>query len=128
MGRCRRQRRIYNLRSELDSSRGHRFRTRSDTEVLVHAYEEYGDAFLERLDGMYGFALWDARKKKLFIARDRLGMKPVYYSVRGGALAFSSEVKALLTLPGFPRLIETLYKTIWQSGTPSLRALCSRVC
>ena len=94
---------IYNfreLRKRLEA-RGHSFRTRSDTEVLVHLYEEHGDGFLAHLEGMYGFALWDEREKKLIVARDRLGIKPVYYWKSGGVLAFASEIKAFLALPGF---------------------------
>jgi asparagine synthase (glutamine-hydrolysing) len=93
---------IYNfraLRADLQS-RGHRFRTGSDVEVLVHLYEEYGDAFLEHVSGMYGLALWDARRRRLMLARDRLGQKPLYYRVTGRGIVFASEVKALLKAPG----------------------------
>jgi len=93
---------IYNfreLRRELES-KGHRFKTQSDTEVLLHAYAEHGDAFVTRLNGMFGFALWDARKRRLLIGRDRLGIKPLYYLNDGKRLAFASEAKALLQLPG----------------------------
>jgi asparagine synthase (glutamine-hydrolysing) len=93
---------IYNfreLREEL-TRQGHQFRTGSDSEVLIHAYAEYGDAFVDRLNGMFGFALWDARRKRLIVGRDRLGIKPIYYTRLGGALAFATEAKALLALPG----------------------------
>jgi asparagine synthase (glutamine-hydrolysing) len=92
---------IYNfqsLRSELEA-RGHRFRTRSDTEVLVHLYEERGEDFVHALSGMYAIALWDSVRGKLIVVRDRLGQKPLYFSELGGYFAFGSEVKALLALP-----------------------------
>jgi asparagine synthase (glutamine-hydrolysing) len=89
---------IYNfleLRSEL-LRRGHRFATRSDTEVMIHLYEEYGDAFVERLQGMFAVALWDERRERLVLARDRLGIKPLFWMVHDGALLFGSEIKVLL--------------------------------
>jgi asparagine synthase (glutamine-hydrolysing) len=91
---------IYNfpqLRSELES-RGHCFYTRSDTEVIVHLYEEHGSACVEKLRGMFAFALYDERKQQLLLVRDRLGKKPLYYSAcSNGSLLFGSEIKALLT-------------------------------
>lgn len=89
---------LYNfqeLRRELES-RGHRFRTKSDTEVIVHLYEDHGLDCVSKLRGMFGFALWDARAKRLVVARDRLGIKPLYYSVDRGRLLFGSELKSLL--------------------------------
>jgi asparagine synthase (glutamine-hydrolysing) len=89
---------IYNfreLRADLERQ-GHRFVTRADTEVLVHGYEQWGDDMLHRLAGMFAFALWDQRLRRLLIARDRFGKKPVYYSQRGDELVFGSEIKALL--------------------------------
>ena len=99
---------IYNfmqLRGTLES-RGHSFRTRSDTEVIVHAYEEWGEQCLRELRGMFAIAIWDAREcgasgeaarhARIFLARDRMGIKPLYYAVAGGALLFSSEVRSLL--------------------------------
>lgn len=94
---------IYNfreLRQELEAS-GHRFKTGSDCEVIIHLYAQHGDEFVHRLNGMFAFALWDARRKRLVIGRDRLGIKPIYVLHDGKRLAFASEAKALLTLPGF---------------------------
>lgn len=90
------------LRDELER-RGHQFKTRSDTETIVHAYEEYGPACLEHLNGMFAFALWDGRKQELFIARDRVGEKPLFYAEVGDRLIFASEIKALLQDPACPR-------------------------
>jgi asparagine synthase (glutamine-hydrolysing) len=87
------------LREEL-LRRGHEFATGSDSEVVVHLYEEFGDSFVRWLDGMYGFALWDERRKRLLIGRDRLGVKPLYYLQTGGVFAFASELKAILQIPG----------------------------
>ena len=92
---------IYNfreLRRELEGF-GHRFKTGSDCETLLHAYEQFGDEFVHHLNGMYGFALWDVRRKRLLIGRDRLGIKPIYIATDGRRLAFASEAKALLALP-----------------------------
>jgi asparagine synthase (glutamine-hydrolysing) len=81
--------------------RGHRLGTRCDTEVLPHLYEEYGDRFVERLDGMFAVALWDGGRKRGVLARDRFGKKPLYYATIDGCLWFASEIKALLCVPGF---------------------------
>jgi asparagine synthase (glutamine-hydrolysing) len=92
---------IYNhapLRRLLEQ-RGHRFRTASDTEVIVHAYEEFGPAAAERLEGMFALALYDDRRRELWIARDRLGKKPLFYAILGGALHFASEIAALAASP-----------------------------
>ncbi len=99
---------IYNyreLRRELEA-RGHRFATASDTEVLVHAYEEHGEGFVERLRGMFAIALWDERRRRLLLARDRFGIKPLFYRVAGGELSFASELKSMLELPGFSRQVD----------------------
>ncbi|MBI3492943.1 MAG: asparagine synthase (glutamine-hydrolyzing), partial [Acidobacteria bacterium] len=89
---------IYNhadLRSELEA-KGHRYATHSDTETILHLYEEIGERCVERLQGMFAFALWDRNRKKLVLARDRLGIKPLYYAIRDRELLFASEIKALI--------------------------------
>jgi asparagine synthase (glutamine-hydrolysing) len=98
---------VYNfgeLRRELES-RGHRFRTHSDTEVVLHAYMEWGDTCVEWLRGMFAFAVWDARERALFLARDRVGKKPLFYHEGGGRFAFASEIKALLADEQVPRRV-----------------------
>ena len=93
---------IYNhaaLRADLEA-KGHRYRTRSDTETIVHLYEEYGRDCVKHLQGMFAFAIWDRRKRALFAARDRLGIKPFYYRWDGNAFLFGSEIKAILAHPG----------------------------
>ena len=92
---------IYNfqvLRAEL-AGYGHSFKTRSDTEVIVHAYEEWGVDCVRRLNGMFAFAIWDERQESLFIARDRIGKKPLYYQARNESLIFGSELKVILAHP-----------------------------
>jgi len=92
---------IYNfpeLKKELEE-KGHTFYTKTDTEVLVHLYEEMGEKCVERLNGMFSFAIWDGKRRKLFLARDRIGIKPLYYAYNGKGLTFASEPKALLRLP-----------------------------
>jgi asparagine synthase (glutamine-hydrolysing) len=99
---------IYNfpaIKQEL-IARGHQFRSRSDVEVLVHAYEEYGERFLERVRGMFALALWDSRTRTLIAARDRAGEKPLYYSLTPRGLRLASEVKALLSRPEVDRTID----------------------
>ena len=98
---------IYNfpeLRTELEA-RGHTFKSDSDTEVIVHLYEESGVKSVERLRGMFAFALWDERKQLLLLARDRVGIKPLYYVNTGAALVFGSEIKSLLIDPSVERKI-----------------------
>jgi asparagine synthase (glutamine-hydrolysing) len=93
---------LYNhqeLRKDLEA-RGHRYRTKSDTETIIHLFEEYGRDCVKYLRGMYAFAIWDRRKRELFIARDRLGIKPLYYHYDGKTLLFGSEIKAILAHPG----------------------------
>jgi asparagine synthase (glutamine-hydrolysing) len=99
---------IYNyreLRLELERA-GHRFATRSDTEVIVHLYEDLGDDCVHRLRGMFGFALWDRRRRRLLLARDRLGKKPLFYARRDGTLWFGSEAKSILQDPTVPRTVD----------------------
>ncbi len=93
------------LRGELEA-RGHVFRTRSDTEVLVHAYEQWGERMLERLNGQFAFAIYDRRAGSLFLARDRFGILPLYYAERDGDLYFGSEVKALLATGEVERALD----------------------
>jgi asparagine synthase (glutamine-hydrolysing) len=99
---------IYNyreLREEL-LGRGHEFATTCDTEVIAHLYEDHGDSFVERLRGMFAIALWDERRGRLLLARDRFGIKPLYYRAVGSELVFASELKSMLEHPGFSREIE----------------------
>jgi asparagine synthase (glutamine-hydrolysing) len=99
---------IYNfpqLRRRLEGG-GHRFQTKSDTETIVHLYEDHGPGFLEHLVGMFALAVWDARRGQLLLARDRLGQKPLVYRHEPGRLLFASQLKSLLEVPGVPREID----------------------
>ena len=99
---------IYNykaLRRELEA-KGHRFRSDSDTEVVVHLYEEEGVEAVRRLNGMFAFGLWDERRRRLWLCRDRIGIKPLVYSWDGGRLLFASEIRALLTDPSVDRTLD----------------------
>ena len=122
---------IYNfpaIRSEL-LSRGHTFRTRSDTETVIHAFEEWGIEGFSRLNGMYGFALWDGRKKELILARDPFGVKPLYYADQNGRLVFGSEIKAILEDPMIPRCVDNkaLDEFLTLTFVPSPRTLFSGI-
>ncbi|MBF6590969.1 MAG: asparagine synthase (glutamine-hydrolyzing) [Ktedonobacterales bacterium] len=100
---------IYNYRElvpELERA-GHQFRSRSDSEVILHGYEQWGTECLQRFNGMFAFAIWDRRARRVFIARDRLGVKPLYYWSDGELFAFGSELKSLLALPQVPRELDT---------------------
>jgi asparagine synthase (glutamine-hydrolysing) len=99
---------IYNFQSLIPelAALGHVFRTKSDTEVIVHAWEAWGERCVERFRGMFAFALWDRNRDTLFLARDRLGVKPLYYAELGGELVFGSELKALVAHPAFRRELE----------------------
>jgi len=99
---------LYNhreLRADLEA-RGHVYTTRSDTETLLHLYREHGTEMFAQMNGMWAFALWDAPRRRLVLARDRLGIKPLYYSLACGRLSFASELKALLALPWIAREID----------------------
>jgi len=93
------------LRATLQGQ-GHRFATRSDTEVIVHLYEQHGDDFVQHLNGQFAIALWDGTRQRLVLARDRVGIRPLFHTWHDGRLAFASEVKALFALPGVPRAFD----------------------
>ena len=123
---------VYNfkeLREKL-AKKGHRFSSRSDTEVIIHLYEEEGENLLSRLNGMFAFALWDEKKKKLLIARDRLGIKPLYYYVGEEEFAFASEIKSFLHLPSFNREIkeEAIHYYLFLQYIPSPHTIFKKVC
>ncbi len=114
---------IYNyrqLRSELQD-KGHRFRSHSDSEVVLHLYEEYGDECLQHIDGMFAFALWDERRHRLLLARDRFGVKPLYVAQQGDVLLFASEMTALLESGGITQEIDpqALYTYVAFSYVPA---------
>jgi len=118
---------IYNYK-ELTSllvSKGHQFRTVTDTEVLVHLYEEYGDELLGKLRGMFGFAIWDEKTKTLLVARDRVGIKPIYFHWDNKALIFASEIKAILADPSVtaeldPAALSTFLTYFYSPGEKTL--------
>jgi asparagine synthase (glutamine-hydrolysing) len=109
------------LQPELEAQ-GHRLSTDSDTEVIVHLYEQYGPACVDYLNGQFAFAIWDERARSLFIARDRLGIRPVYYTIQDGALIFASEIKALLADPRVPAELDPVALdqifTFWSPLSP----------
>ncbi len=116
---------VYNhadVRRDLES-RGHRYRTTSDTETIVHAYEEWGEDCVTRLQGMFSFAIWDRPRRRLFVARDRLGVKPLYFARARGALVCASEIKALFAFPGVERRVHLLgvveHLTLRYAAAPS---------
>ena len=114
---------IYNhgeLRQELEA-KGHTYRTKADTESVIHAYEEWGMDCVQRLRGMFAFAIWDERQRKLFLARDRIGIKPLYYTSQSGNFLFGSEIKAILEWPGVRREVDTqaLYDYLTLLATPA---------
>ena len=100
---------IYNykeIREKLVSA-GHTFRTNTDTEVLIHGYEEYGEKLLSKLRGMFSFVIWDKKNKELFGARDFFGIKPMYYALMGNTFMFGSEIKSFLPHPAFKKELNT---------------------
>ena len=101
---------IYNFKElrEALKGRGHQFRTHSDTEVIVHAYEEYKEDCFRYFNGMFAIGIWDEKAKRLILARDRLGKKPLYYSFINGSFLFASELKAIMSYPSFSRKIDPL--------------------
>jgi len=114
---------IYNFQDvrTLLESKGHVFRGHSDSETIVHAYEEYGPDCVNHFQGMFAFAVWDKTEKTLFIARDRIGIKPLYYAVQDGKLLFGSEIKSLLEHPGLPRKLnrQALYHYLGYEFVPA---------
>jgi len=122
---------IYNhedLREDLEAN-GHKFKTHSDTEVLVHLYEECGSEFLNKLNGMFGLAIWDDKRKRLLIARDRMGKKPLYYTKQKGMFLFGSELKAILSHPDVERTIDhdSLSKYLAYEYVPAPRSIFKNI-
>ncbi|HZJ32016.1 MAG TPA: asparagine synthase (glutamine-hydrolyzing) [Vicinamibacterales bacterium] len=122
---------IYNyreLRRDLEQ-RGHLFKTDSDTETIVHLYEEHGPRCVERLRGMFAFAIWDERTRQLLLARDRLGIKPLYYADRGNEIVFASELKPILQLSRVPRAVDwgAAHHLFTSLSTPSSRSIVDGV-
>ncbi len=114
------------LKADLQK-KGHLFATHTDTEVLVHLYEEYGKEFLSLLNGQFAFAIWDTVRKELFLARDRVGIRPLFYYQSAQKLIFASEIKAIFTDPSVPREIDpqALHPDYNQYQTPSTSLLYS---
>lgn len=114
---------IYNFQEIKEDliAKGHQFRGGSDTEILVHGYEEYGMDLLQKLNGMFAFAIWDRARKRFWMARDRIGIKPLYYYCRDGKFLFASEIKALLEYPGLTREVnrEAIYRYLCFEFVPA---------
>ncbi len=118
---------VYNhalLRTELEA-KGHRYRSHTDSETIVHLYEEEGPRCVERLEGMFAFAIWDARRRELFLARDRVGVKPLYYAHLPGGFVFGSEIKAILEHPAVVRDLdeEAFFDYLTFAFTPPPRTM-----
>src|SRR5262249_44876756 len=118
---------IYNFADLRDDliQRGHVFRSQCDTEVLVHLYEEKGPDMLNDLNGMFAFGIWDTKERQLFLARDHVGIKPLYYWQRGERLYFASEIKALLQIPEIPRelnreAVPQFVTLLWVAGDQTM--------
>ena len=122
---------IYNFPELFDKlvSLGHKFKTRSDNEAIIHLYETYGLDCVKHLNGMFAFALWDSNKKLLFLARDRMGVKPLYYALQNNSFYFSSELKGLLALPFIQRElnIEALNKYLSFENVPSPHSIIKNI-
>jgi len=123
---------IYNfpeIRRELEASGRHRFSTHSDTEVILHLYEDMGEKCLERLNGMFALVLWDGRKERLFCARDRMGQKPLYYTIQHNMFLFGSELKALLRFPSLSRAVspESLNQYLAFEYVPAPRTIFENI-
>jgi len=122
---------IYNyqsLRLEL-KKKGYSFKSETDVETLIYAYKEWGENFIDRIEGMFAFALWDKREGKLFLARDRLGIKPLYYYLDDGIFAFASEIKSILTIPSVQKEIDEIsfYQYLTWMQVPSPRTIYKNI-
>lgn len=117
---------------DLLASQGHTFRTESDTEVVLHAYLEWGESLVDHLEGMYAFAIWDEREEKLVLVRDRMGIKPLFYHPTPGGVLFGSEPKAILANPAVRPVVDTdgLRELFAQTKTPAGRSTgaCTTCC
>ncbi len=122
---------VYNFQElkEILSKRGHRFRTHSDTEAVIHAYEEYGEDCLKYFNGMYAFAIWDSNKETLFLARDRFGKKPLYYAIFDNQFIFGSELKSVLRHPSITKEIDlnALSKYLAYEYVPSPHTIFKKI-
>jgi asparagine synthase (glutamine-hydrolysing) len=103
-------------------AKGHTFYTKTDTEIILHAYEEYGPECVEHFNGQFAFAIWDTKKRQLFLARDRLGIRPLFYSIQKGVFSFASEIKSLFALPHIARQVDAIALdqifTMWTTLPP----------